>query len=625
MKMEKPNIKIYISCHKPSQIVTGDCFYPIQVGAALARKRMEGMLHDDVGDNISKKNPMYCELTAQYWAWKNDDADYYGFCHYRRYFSFSPETYPEDIYGSLNFDALGKHAIDTLKLSDSQRIRQTVVSADFLIGAPADFREIKEENLYTQYDSAPLLHGKDMRLVMDILKERCPEYGEAAEEYMHGHLFYPCNMFIMKKELFREYCGWLFPILEEAERRIDFQNYSVEAYRTIGHLSERLLGVFYTYLRKNRPQCRVKVLQRAIIHNTTPLVYPQPVAGEKTVPVFFNFGESYIPIAAASLRSLAENADPDRAYDITVLHRDITENGWKRLQSAVAGFPNMILRRVDISAIVEGYALPERFHITSETFFRLLAPELFREYRKILYLDADMIFLRDVGALYDFDLKDNLLAATLDADHVGQYCGGVPQVRKYTEEVLKLENPLAYFQAGVILMNLDALRAAFRPGELFSRAVERNDMYMDQDALNVMCQGRVAFLDPRWNVLTDCKGRRIRECIQFAPKRVFEAYQQSRRDPFVIHYAGEEKPWQNPQSDMAEYYWEYARKTSCYEILLARLCANPPLPPKPDFGVMGALKVYIRKHLNRIFPGKFPPDPNTPDIGVRGAIMAHFR
>lgn len=61
--------------------------------AALADHRFKGMQHDDEGENISYKNPYYCELTAQYWAWKNLDADYYGLFHYRRYFSFSDEHF----------------------------------------------------------------------------------------------------------------------------------------------------------------------------------------------------------------------------------------------------------------------------------------------------------------------------------------------------------------------------------------------------------------------------------------------------------------------------------------------------------------------------------------------------
>ena len=67
--------------------------------------------HDDEGDNISQKNKTYCELTAQYWAWKNEDADYYGFFHYRRYLAFDPSLNKDDGWGNIAYDRISEEAI----------------------------------------------------------------------------------------------------------------------------------------------------------------------------------------------------------------------------------------------------------------------------------------------------------------------------------------------------------------------------------------------------------------------------------------------------------------------------------------------------------------------------------
>ena len=60
----------------------------IQAGAALTPVRV-GDFQDNTGDNISEKNRQYCELTALYWIWKNQTADYYGLEHYRRAFTLN--------------------------------------------------------------------------------------------------------------------------------------------------------------------------------------------------------------------------------------------------------------------------------------------------------------------------------------------------------------------------------------------------------------------------------------------------------------------------------------------------------------------------------------------------------
>ena len=79
------DIALYVCCHRESEIPKHPLLRPIQVGAALAEQHFPGFLYDDDGENISERNRAYCELTAQYWAWKNSHAEYCGFFHYRRF------------------------------------------------------------------------------------------------------------------------------------------------------------------------------------------------------------------------------------------------------------------------------------------------------------------------------------------------------------------------------------------------------------------------------------------------------------------------------------------------------------------------------------------------------------
>ena len=109
-----PNLHIYISCHKMCYVPKFSFLRPIQVGTAFSDVSLD-MLHDDIGANISEKNRSYCELTAQYWAWKNDnDADYYGFWHYRRYMSFLHRELPHNKFEDVEIPYLDSQSISNL-------------------------------------------------------------------------------------------------------------------------------------------------------------------------------------------------------------------------------------------------------------------------------------------------------------------------------------------------------------------------------------------------------------------------------------------------------------------------------------------------------------------------------
>ena len=292
------------------------------------------------------------------------------------------------------------------------------------------------------------------------------------------------------------------------------------------------------------------------------------------VPVVFAADGNYVPMLTATIHSMLANASPDRYYDILALERGISTED-KRVMQQVYGKPGKVsLRFHNVRRIIESFDLAtNNAHISIETYYRFLVQQLLPHYGKVLYLDSDLIVQGDVAQLYDTDLGDNLLAAVRDLDFLGNVNMKGGERLRYAKEVLGMDDPYAYFQAGVLLLNTDALRELHTVREWLDLASDARYIYNDQDILNAECEGRVHFLDYRWNVMTDCAGR-IEKVFSFAPSEAYEAYLKSREDQLITHYAGFEKPWKMKACDRAPLYWKYARQTPFYERLIRMLCAQ---------------------------------------------------
>ncbi len=233
-----PDIKLLVCCHRLEQVPKHPLLYPIQVGAALADTHFSGFLHDDTGDNISEKNRFYCELTAQYWAWKNVKADYFGFFHYRRY------LYP-DLSAKRPYRIEAQPTTELLDRLGYKDFPDPIRDYDLIAPKGEDMRLPVREH----YAKAKYHHGKDLALAEEIVREKTPEYSDALESYLGQSVCYFGNIYIMSAAVFDCYCNWLFPILAEFDRRADLAGYGPQELRVDGYLAERLFGGFYTKLK----------------------------------------------------------------------------------------------------------------------------------------------------------------------------------------------------------------------------------------------------------------------------------------------------------------------------------------------------------------------------------------
>jgi lipopolysaccharide biosynthesis glycosyltransferase len=597
-------IKIFVSTHKEATFPYGASILPIQVGCANTFARFENTLHDNDGDNISKLNPMYNELTAQYWAWKNADADYFGFCHYRRYFDFTGTKHKENDYGEIIDDYIDTNTITQYGLDD-KTISNAIQGWDVITTPLNDVRKMGGfKDIKDHWGADEHLHLSDLRHMYDILCEKFPDYRTDADMVLNGHQAAFCNMFIMRSEIFKEYNEWLFPLLKAFTTTSDFTVADTQTLRTVGHLSERLLNIFIAHHQRVGAGWRLKRLQ--CVHFTHPEPDNELVPLDRnprfTVPVVFAADDAYVPMLTTTIYSMLCHADPQRFYDIIVLEKNISDANKQDMQNFFNTFSYASIRFHNVTRAIRGFSFTtNNAHISIETYYRFIIQDVLAFYSKILYLDSDLIINEDISKLYDTNIAGNALGAIHDVDFLGNLNMKNGERAKYVKSVLNMSNGFHYFQAGVLVMNLERLRNIHSVEEWLELASDSKYIYNDQDILNMECEGAVQYLDYDWNVMHN-NADRVHGVFAFAPDKVYKAYLDSRSHPKIVHYAGYDKPWKNPWCDFGPLYWHYAQETP-FSLQLVSLIAGVS-KPKPQAHHEHAISENnpIRKYADALVP-----------------------
>lgn len=265
----------------------------------------------------------------------------------------------------------------------------------------------------------------------------------------------------------------------------------------------------------------------------------------KEIPVFFAVDDGYCPFLAVAIQSLLDNSSEEYFYLIKILNTDISDENKRKI--AKYERENVDIEFVDLNYYIEKVKdkLYTRDYYSKTTYFRLFIPNLYPQYDKVLYLDSDVVVLDDIAVLYNTDMGENLVAAA--PDDVIQFN---KVFRDYAEKVVGVADYRRYFNAGVLLMNLDQLRK-FKFQEKFMYLLDRIRFAVaqDQDYLNRLCKGRVKLVDRIWNRMPIPDPRIKVEDVK------------------LIHYNLAYKPWHFEDILYKEFFWMYAQETEYYDAI----------------------------------------------------------
>lgn len=268
------------------------------------------------------------------------------------------------------------------------------------------------------------------------------------------------------------------------------------------------------------------------------------------IPVVFATDENYVPYCGVAVSSLIHNACRNNLYEISVLYDHLSDASCRRLEQQSTDYAHV--RCICIHDYITELKVQEYNHLTIASAYRLIIPDVLSQYEKILYLDSDIVVDTDIAELYNTDIGENILGAV---HGYFKKDDGEFMLKHITQTLgIDVNN---FFNAGILLMNRKALKENKVTEKCFSLLSKRTDLYfMDQCAMNIVCEGKVFFLPEKWN---------------FEWQYLFSAEEHGFKEMNhlgIIHYDGIEKPWDYPGQVLAEKFWSYARKTIFYEEIL---------------------------------------------------------
>lgn len=258
----------------------------------------------------------------------------------------------------------------------------------------------------------------------------------------------------------------------------------------------------------------------------------------------------YAHVTSVAIKSVLRTNSPAR---IDVIDAGMTQSQCEHLQS-LSPLVN-IVAMPDFVRLWLGHFSHGTKRVPISTFLKAQLHWLLPDLERVIYIDGDVIALQDLSALFAEPLGDAYM--------VGATCNEA--IRTIGRRRLKLRNP--YFNAGVLLCPLEKWRR-MQVDQAFLRCYIDNQeriKYADQDVFNILFDGRVKWIDKRWNV---------------SHKEVLSKFHSggpSLGETAILHFNGDRKPWDADYREEPYLNDEYYRAS---QSLIAPLQPAQEIPEK---------------------------------------------
>lgn len=272
---------------------------------------------------------------------------------------------------------------------------------------------------------------------------------------------------------------------------------------------------------------------------------------DNCIPIVLATDDNYAMYCYIAIFSIIKFADADKLYKIFVFETELTKESIDMLNSL--SDRNISVECINIKEKMGNVHLERSIHLSIETYYRLFIPLVLPQYKRVLYIDTDMIIFNDVGRLFDYELEGKPVGVVAD---VPTY-----YMKDHSKEI-GMRDGKNTFNAGLLLMDTACFeREKIREKclSLLSEDYKREKrvlIFADQDALNVVLENNVAWFDPRWNYQVQYLKSQETVLEEFRTQ-----YVNSKDDAFIYHFAGTIKPWNNPKLPKADLFWSIVKET----------------------------------------------------------------